>query len=321
MRESLPLFPERASTYAGQVDALFWTWVAISAFFSLLIAAAIFFFFIRYQRREASEIGHDDHGSMTLEIIWSVIPLAIALVMFGWGAKVFFDQSLPPSDAVEYFATGKQWMWKFQHPTGRREINELHVPVDRPIKLTMISEDVIHSFYVPAFRVKMDVLPGRYTTAWFQATKPGQYHLFCAEYCGTEHSRMGGTVTVMEQDEYEAWLAQEATPGGGGASSGEELFAALACNTCHQGGARSRGPDLAGVYGSQVRLTGGATVVADDDYLRESILTPQAKLVEGYQPLMPTFQGQINEDQLLQLIQYVKTLGAGGGATAGGTGR
>lgn len=318
MRESLPLFPENASTYAGQVDALFWTWVAISAFFSLLIAGAIFFFFIRYQRRHSGEIGHDDHGSMTLEIVWSVIPLVIALAMFGWGTKVFFEQSVPPTDAVEYFGTGKQWMWKFQHPTGKREINELHVPEGRPIKLTLISEDVIHSFYVPAFRVKMDVLPGRYTTAWFEATKPGQYHLFCAEYCGTEHSLMGGSVYVMEQDDYEAWLAQEPAPGGGAATSGEELFAALACNTCHHEGSRSRGPDLAGVFGSEVRLTGGATVVADEDYLRESILNPQAKVVEGYQPLMPTFQGQVNEDQLLQLIQYIKTLGAGQAATAAG---
>lgn len=333
MRESLPLFPQNASTFAGQVDALFWTWVAISAFFSLLIAGAIFFFFIRYQRRHSGEIGHEDHGSIGLEIIWSVIPLVIALAMFGWGTKVFFQQSLPPSDAVEYFGTGKQWMWKFQHPTGKREINNLHVPVGRPIKITLISEDVIHSFYVPAFRVKMDVLPGRYTTVWFEATKPGQYHLFCAEYCGTEHSLMGGSVYVMEQDDYEAWLAQEpGVGGGGGATSGEQLFTALACDTCHHEGSRSRGPHLAGVFGSEVRLAGGDTVTADEEYLRESILNPQAKVVEGYQPLMPTFQGQVGEDQLLQLIQYIKTLGpqastasappaAGGPEATGGAGR
>jgi cytochrome c oxidase subunit 2 len=309
MPKSLPLYPESASTIAPQVDALFWTWVAISAFFSLLIAGAIFFFFIRYQRRKRGELGSDDEGSMTLEIVWSVIPLLITLAMFGWGTKVFFEQSRPPADAAEYYATGKQWMWKFQHPTGKREINHLHVPVGRPIKLTMISEDVIHSFFVPAFRVKADVLPGRYTTAWFEATKPGVYHLFCAEYCGTEHSLMGGSVTVMEQDEYEAWLAQEAAPGGGAAATGGELFAALACDTCHREGARARGPLLEGVFGSRVELADGSTVVADEGYLRESILNPSAKVVRGYQPLMPTFQGQVTEDQLLQLIQYVKSLG------------
>jgi cytochrome c oxidase subunit 2 len=311
MERGLPLFPERASTIAGQVDALFWSWVAISAFFSLLIAAAIFYFFIRYQRRHSGEFGSDDHGSLTLEIVWSVIPLVICLVMFAWGTKVFFDQSRPPADATEFFATGKQWMWKFQHPSGKREINNLHVPVDRPIKLTMISEDVIHSFYVPAFRVKQDVLPGRYSTVWFEATKPGEYHLFCAEYCGTEHSLMGGTVYVLEQDEYEDWLAQAPAAGAGAGATGEELFAALACDTCHFEGSRARGPNLAGVYGSTVELAGGGTVTADDDYLRESILSPSARVVAGYQPLMPTYQGQVTEDQLLQLLQHIKSLAPG----------
>ena len=318
MPDGLPLYTEGASTIAGSVDALFWTWVAISAFFSLLIAVAIFVFFIRYQRRKRGEIGSEDEGSMALEIVWSAIPLVIVLAMFGWGTKVFFTQSRPPADAVEYFATGKQWMWKIQHPSGRREINELHVPVGRPVKLTMISEDVIHSFFVPAFRVKADVLPGRYTTLWFEATKPGEYHLFCAEYCGTEHSLMGGTVYVMEPDEYEAWLAQEPIPGGGAAASGEELFAALACETCHREGSRARGPNLAGVYGSTVELADGSTVVADETYLRESILNPQAKVVRGYQPLMPTFAGQVSEDQLLQLIQFIKSQGTGSGEAGGG---
>ncbi len=320
MREALPLFPVRASTIAGEVDALFWTWVAISAFFSLLIAGAIFYFFIRYQRRHSGEFGSEDHSSMTLEIVWSVIPLVITLVMFAWGTKVFFEQSRPPANATEYFATGKQWMWKFQHPSGKREINNLHVPVNRPIKLTMISEDVIHSFYVPAFRVKQDVLPGRYTTVWFEATRPGQYHLFCAEYCGTEHSLMGGSVYVMEQSEYEDWLAQTSAAGAAAGATGEELFAALACDTCHFEGSRARGPDLAGVYGSEVELAGGGTVTADEDYLRESILNPQARIVAGYQPLMPTYQGQVNEEQLLQLIQHIKTLQSREGESEGEAG-
>jgi len=308
MSHKFPLLPVQASTVAPEVDALYWTWVAISAVSALLIAVAVFYFFIRYQRRKSGQIGHQDHGSTTLEIVWSVIPLVIVLIMFVWGTKVFFDQSRPPSNAVEYFATGKQWMWKFQHPTGKREINELHVPVGRPIKLTMISEDVIHSLFVPAFRVKADVLPGRYTTLWFQATKVGEYHLFCAEYCGTEHSLMGGTVYVMEPDDYEAWLAK--APGSGDQlATGEQLFQRFACNTCHFDGPRARGPNLEGVFGSTVKLADGSTLTADEDYVRESILTPKAKVVAGFEPLMPTFQGQVTEDQLLQLIQYVKSLG------------
>jgi len=308
MSDRFPLLPQRASTVAGQVDALWWAWIAIAAFFALLIAVAIFFFFIRYQRRDPEEIGHSTHGSTMLEIVWSVIPLVIVLVMFGWGVKVFFAQSDPPSNAVEYFATAKQWMWKFQHPGGKREINELHIPVGQPIKLTMISEDVIHALFVPAFRVKADVLPGRYTTIWFQATKPGQYHLFCAEYCGTEHSKMGGTVYVMEPEDYEAWLAQ-GPPGTGPGASGEELFTSLACVTCHRPGVRARGPNLHGVFGSKVQLADGRVVVADESYVRESILDPKAKVVAGFQPVMPTFKGQVTEDQLLQLVQYVKSLG------------
>lgn len=307
MPDTFPLLPEQASTVATQVDALWWTWVAISALSSLLIAVAVFYFFVRYQRRQTEQIGHQDPGSTTLEIVWSVIPLVIVLVMFVWGTKVFFDQSRPPADAVEYYATGKQWMWKFKHPSGKREINDLHVPVDQPIKLTMISEDVIHSLFVPAFRVKADVLPGRYTTVWFEATKPGEYHLFCAEYCGTEHSLMGGTVYVMEQDEYEAWLARE--PGGGDQlATGEQLFQRFACDTCHYEGARARGPNLEGVFGSTVTLADGSTVTADEEYIRESILNPKAKVVKDYEPLMPTFQGQVTEDQLLELVQYVKSL-------------
>ncbi|MFW6175404.1 MAG: cytochrome c oxidase subunit II [Acidobacteriota bacterium] len=311
MPGSLPLFPENASTLAGGVDALYWAWVAISAFFSLLIAAAIFYFFVRYQRRDPAEIGHEDRSSTTVEIVWSVVPLVIVLAMFGWGTRVYFDQYRPPPDALEYFATGKQWMWKFQHPTGQREINELHVPVGRPVKITMISEDVIHSLFIPAFRAKADVLPGRYNTVWFEASRPGEYHLFCAEYCGTEHSLMRGTVYAMEPDAYEAWLAREPGAGGPGGEvpSGEELFTSLACSTCHREGARARGPNLEGVFGSRVDLAGGGTAVADEAYLRESILDPGAKVVEGYQPLMPTYQGQVTEDQLLQLIQYIKSLG------------
>jgi cytochrome c oxidase subunit 2 len=241
------------------------------------------------------------------------------MIMFTWGAKVFFTAFRPPADAVEYYVVGKQWMWKFQHPQGKREINDLHVPIGQPIKLTMTSEDVIHSFFVPAFRVKADVLPGRYTTVWFEATKAGSYAIFCAEYCGTEHSRMGGTIHVMEPGDYEAWLAE-----GGAADerllSGEELFAKYVCNTCHYPDSAARAPILNGVFGTQVALADGARVLVDENYVRESILNPTARVVAGYQPLMPTYKGQIGEEDLIQLIAYIKGLEptAGGAHTSAG---
>jgi cytochrome c oxidase subunit 2 len=308
MFDNFPILPPSASSLADDVDALYWGWIAVSAFFSVLIAALVVYFFVRYRRRHQDEMGAPDRASLVLEVGWSIVPLIICLVMFAWGTKVFFDLSRPPADAVEYFATGKQWMWKFQHPTGKREINDLHVPVGRPIKMTMISEDTIHSMYIPAFRVKQDVLPGRYTTIWFEATQVGEYHLFCAEYCGTEHSLMGGTVTVLSQADYEEWLTQG--PEETGDLDGEALFASLACETCHRAGARQRGPQLEGVFGTAQPLTGGGSVIADETYIRESILNPQAKVVAGYDPIMPTYQGQVTEDQILQLIDYVKELGA-----------
>jgi cytochrome c oxidase subunit 2 len=308
MGPTFPLFPEQASTLAGEVDALFFFGIGVSIFFSILIAGLLIYFFIRYRRRDPSQVGSPVHGSVPLEILWSVIPLGITLVMFAWGAKVFFSLSRPPAGATEFYVVGKQWMWKFQHPEGRREINELHVPLGLPIKLTMTSEDVIHSFFVPAFRVKADVLPGRYTTVWFAATRPGRYHLFCAEYCGAEHSRMGGWVTVMEPSEYEQWLAGERTRRTL-VATGEELFSQRACNTCHRPDTEVRGPWLGGLIGKQVRLAGGRTVVADENYIRESILNPAAKVVAGYRPIMPTFQGQLSEEELVELLTYLKSLG------------
>jgi cytochrome c oxidase subunit II len=308
MFNHLPLFPEQASTVAGRVDALYFFLLAVSFFFTVLIFTLVFAFAIKYRRRSEDEVPPAIHGSLRLEIFWSVIPLALAMVMFGWGATVYFDMMRPPAEAMEIFVVGKQWMWKIQHPQGPREINELHVPVGVPVKLTMTSEDVIHSFYIPAFRVKMDVLPGRYTTLWFEATKTGEFHLFCAEYCGTQHSGMIGRVVVMEPLDYQNWLA-----GGPPAESleqaGERLFTQMQCNTCHFAGPDARGPVLEGVYGSQVRLADGRTVLADQTYLRESILNPAAKIVAGYRPVMPTFAGQLSEEQVLQLIAYIKSLG------------
>jgi cytochrome c oxidase subunit 2 len=281
--------------------------VAVTAFFSVLIATLIVFFMIRYRRRHADEVGAAIHGSLALEMLWTVIPFGITLVMFGWGAKVSFNLHRPPAGAMEIYVVGKQWMWKVQHMDGQREINELHVPVGRPVKLIMGSEDVIHSFYIPAFRVKADVIPGRYNTLWFEATTPGTYHLFCAEYCGTKHSGMVGSIVAMEPAQFQAWL------GGGAASdspvaAGEKLFTSLACITCHVAGPQGRGPVLTNVFGSKVTLQDGSTVVADEVYLRESIVNPQAKIVAGFQPIMPTFQGLVTEEQLLQLIAYVRSL-------------
>ncbi|HEV2856213.1 MAG TPA: cytochrome c oxidase subunit II [Thermoanaerobaculia bacterium] len=322
MRSTFPLFPQSASTYSGEVDRLFVSWSVISAFFTILIAGLILYFMARYRRRHPEEVGESERAAMWLEIGWSVIPLLIMLAMFAWGLRVFVNIYRPPADAVEYTAIGRQWMWKVQHPSGQREINTLHIPVGQPIKLTLSSEDVIHSFFIPAFRVKQDAVPGRYTSMWFSAIKPGVYHLFCAEYCGTEHSRMIGSVIAMEPRDYESWLAG-GTAGKSMAASGADLFQSLACVTCHRAGASARlarGPALEGLYGNQEKLADGRTVIADDNYIRESILNPTAKIVAGWDPVMPTFQGQVSEEQLTQLIAYIRTLGPAGSAPAGGTG-
>ena len=302
-----PLFPARASTMAGRVDALYFFLIAITVFFSLLIAGLIVYYAIKYRRRDPDSVGEVIHGGLILEITWTVIPFLISMVIFVWGASVFFAMSRPPDETLNIYVVGKQWMWKFQHLDGQREINELHVPVGRPVKLIMTSEDVIHDVFVPAFRVKADVVPGRYTHLWFQPTRPGRYQLFCAEYCGTRHSGMTGQVIVMDPSEYQAWLS-----GGSGegslASAGEKLFADLACNTCHRPEAQGRGPVLQGLFGKTVTLQTGDTVVVDEAYVRESILNPSAKVTAGFQPIMPTFQGLVSEEQLLELIEYVKAL-------------
>jgi cytochrome c oxidase subunit II len=318
MRFSLPLFPDEASTMAGRVDALYFYLLAVAAFFIVLIFVTVVIFAVKY-RRAQHPMAVPIEGSVPLEIAWSVIPLGLAMVMFVWGASVFFSMNRPPRGALEIYAVAKQWMWKFEHVDGHREINQLHVPVGRDVRITMISQDVIHSFYVPAFRVKQDVLPGRYTTVWFQATKPGSYHLFCAEYCGTNHSAMVGQVVVMEPAQYQLWLAGGAGEGSL-AAGGQKLFRDLACETCHRGDTGARGPDLAGLFGKPVTLQGGNKVVADESYIRESIVNPTAKVVFGFQPIMPTFQGQVSEEGLLQLLAYIKTMeakpAAGGAAPA-----
>ena len=230
------------------------------------------------------------------------------MVMFLWGAQTFFHMTRPPRGAMEIYVVGKQWMWKVQHVDGAREINELHVPIGRPVKLIMGSEDVIHSFFVPDFRVKVDVVPGRYNTLWFTASQPGRYHIFCTQYCGTKHSSMIGWVTAMDPAEYQAWLSSESS-GSSMSNSGARLFQDLACASCHLENGQGRGPSLSGAFGREVRLSTGQTVTMDDAYVRESILDPQAKIVAGFHPLMPTYKGLVTEEQLLQLIAYIKSLG------------
>jgi len=317
MLENAPFFPERASAIARQGDPLFFFALAGSVFFSILIAGLIFYLGIRYRRRSPSEIGRPpspgSRATTVLEVTWSLVPLALMLFLFVWGARVYFAIARPPAGAAELTVIGKQWMWKIQHPEGNREINELHVPVGRAIKLTLTSEDVIHSFFLPEFRIKTDVLPGRYSTLWFQADRTGTYHLFCTQYCGAEHSRMIGRVIVMEPHEYQAWLSGERR-GRAPAASGEALFVSRACNTCHRQDTAARAPILAGLIGKRVALQDGRSVVADEGYVRESILNPQAKIVAGYQPIMPTFKGQLSEEEMLQLIDYVKTLKTAGGS-------
>ena len=302
-----PLFPERASTMAPRVDALYFFLLAIAVFFSLLIAGLIVYYAIRYRRGSADAVGTRIRGGMVLEVTWTVVPLIITMVIFVWGASVYFAMASPPPETLNIYVVGKQWMWKFQHLDGQREINELHVPVGRDVKLITTSEDVIHDLFVPAFRIKADVLPGRYINIWFRATRPGRYHLFCAEYCGTKHSGMTGQVVVMEPADYQDWLS-----GGAGqaslASAGEKLFNDLACNTCHRPDSQGRGPVLNGLFGKTVSLVGGGMLTADEGYIRESILNPSANITAGFQPIMPTFQGLVTEEQLLELVEYVKSL-------------
>ena len=315
MFSGFTLFPAQASTLAPEVDNLYLGVVAITAFFAIIVVVCVTYFAIKYRDDTGERVGAPITGSMPLELGWSLIPFFIAIGIFVWASVVFFHIVRAPDQTLEVYSTGKRWMWRFQHIDGQREINQLHVPVGRPVKVTFTSEDVLHDLFIPAFRVKADAIPGRYSTIWFTATKTGEYHLFCAEYCGTNHSGMIGTVYVMEPDEYQAWLSGGGT-GGSMSARGQDLFQQLACSTCHLSNGTGRGPSLVGVFGSQVKLNTGQTVVADDTYVRESILTPQAKIVNGYGPLMPTFQGLVNEDALASLIEYVKSLSTNKGAQA-----
>jgi cytochrome c oxidase subunit 2 len=308
MLDNFPLWPDRASATAGNVDALYIFLLIVSGLMTLLIFTAVVYFAARYRHRKGV-LAEQIEGSTPLELTWSIIPLFVFMVIFVWGAVVYFKGRTPPRDSTEVYVVAKQWMWKVEHAEGQREINELHVPVGRNVKLIMTSQDVIHSFYVPAFRMKQDVLPGRYTVEWFRATKPGTYHLFCAEYCGTQHSGMIGSIVVMDPAQYEAWMSGGTT--GPLSATGEKIFAELGCVTCHRSDIQGRGPNLHGVFGKPVQLEDGRIVTADENYVRESILDPGAKVVKGFKPVMPTFQGLVSEEQLNALVAYVKSLNAG----------
>ena len=307
-----PLFPSQGSTTAGHVDALMLFELGIAFLFTFLVLALIVGFGLRYRRgRQVDRSAPPTHG-VRLELLMIVPPALISLVMFGWGARVFFEIYSPPADAVTIKVVGLQWMWKLMHPEGKQEINELHIPVGQAVKLEMTSQDVIHSFFVPAFRVKQDVLPGRETTLWFRPERPGKYHLHCAEYCGTEHSYMGGWVYVMEPADYQRWLEEGATSGL--AEQGRELFVAHHCAGCHGPTQTVRAPRLEGVAGKPVPIMGDDGVVrpvmADYRYLRDSILMPRSEVVAGYEPVMPSFAGQIPEDDLQKLLAYIESIGS-----------
>lgn len=305
------LFPEQASTWAGEVDAIYFVIWALTFAFSILVATLVTVFILKYRRGTRADRSNPKHHDVRIELLWSIIPLCIGLVIFAWSAKIYARTRRPPANAMEIFVVGKRWMWHMQHANGVRENNELHVPVGKPVKLTMISQDVIHSFYVPAFRIKQDVLPGRYTQQWFQAIRPGTYKVYCSQYCGTDHSRMTANITVMEPRDFQQWLAHGgSTPSAKQMTlegAGEELFNQFGCNSCHSPKASERGASLHNLYMSTVKLEDGRSVVADDAYIRESILRPNEKVVKGFWPIMPAYEGQLSEEQVLQLIAYIKT--------------
>jgi cytochrome c oxidase subunit II len=314
----LPLFPPTASQQAVEIDKLYIFIQVVTVVMTLVIFAGVIYFATKY-RKSVHPHPTQIEGSTKLELTWSIAPFIVMLVMFAWGAQLYYAAQNPPKDAMEVFVTGKQWMWKIQYPNGGREINELHVPVGKPVKLTMASEDVIHSFSIPAFRVRHDVVPGHYDSLWFTPTKPGRYHLFCTEYCGFQHAGMVGWVDVMDQREYANW-ASGGGAGGSLAEQGQANFAQLGCATCHQLDQQGRCPILRGLYNKPVQLASGQTVIADDAYLRESILEPNAKIVAGFEPnVMPNFKGQISEEGVIQLIAYIKSLSPTAPASQQGT--
>lgn len=314
MNDPFTLFPESASTFAPQVDALTFLLLGLCGTILIGITAFILLFCIKYRGQVGKHIPLKSASThFGLEIGWMTLPALIFIVIFCMGAKVFFTMHQVPPDAMEIYVTGKQWMWKFQHSDGTRELNALHLPLGQPIKLIMGSEDVIHSLYIPAFRIKQDLVPGRFTSIWFEATKVGQFHLFCAEFCGNWHSRMRAEVTVLKPEDFQIWKSTHLTLSESEApinliTAGRSLFQKHACIQCHETGAGVLAPSLNGIYLKKILLSNDREVIADENYIRESIVNPGAKIVKGFSNTMPSFDGQLSEDELFQLIGYIKSL-------------
>jgi cytochrome c oxidase subunit II len=317
MKPRFGLFPEQASTVASHVDWVTLVLLALCGLILIIVFGLIFLFGILYRQGSPNSREITLKNPSLLEWGWTIATFFVFLIIFVWAAHLYFRMHTAPPNSNEIAVIGKQWMWKFQHLNGKREINELHIPVNQPMLLTMTSQDVIHSFFVPEFRVKQDVLPGRYSKVWFQATKIGEYHLFCTQYCGTLHSGMTGKIIVMSQDDYQRWLQSgisdhltgiQLNPSLSMASKGRKLFTRLGCISCHGNQPGVLAPSLHGIFGKNEQLSDGTSIFVDENYLRESILNPNAKIVKGYQAIMPTFMGLINEEDLLNLIAYIKAL-------------
>lgn len=304
---TFPLFPTEASKVAQQTDYLYWGLLCFSATVVLIVFVPMIYFLFKYRRGKKADRRPVKLPEMKIEITWTVIPTILFVGLFAWGANIYWTIERPPRDAMDINVVGKQWMWKIQHPEGNREIDELHVPIDRVVKLTLASQDVIHSFFLPEFRVKQDVVPGRYTYLWFKADRLGTFHLFCSEYCGTYHAAMRGSVIVMTQAAYQHWL-MKGNPGSTLAQDGEKLFREYGCSGCHVNSTTIHAPPLDGVYGRPVPLADGDIVTADEGYIRDSILLPAKQIVAGYTNDMPSFQGRLSEDDLLALIAYIKNI-------------
>ncbi|HWP30382.1 MAG TPA: cytochrome c oxidase subunit II [Fimbriimonadales bacterium] len=311
----IELLPERASNFAEEMDWLYFTLTGLTILFCLIVFGSVLYLMVKYRAGSRVDRSNPPHGNLKLEIAWSVIPLLMGVPVFIWASKLFVDMytPIPTESALPIYVVGKQWMWHLQHPTGHRENNELHIPVGKPVKLIMISQDVIHAFFVPAFRIKRDVIPGRYQTAWFIATKPGKYRLFCAEYCGSKHSEMTGWVYAMKPADYEKWLKEVRWGMGAGqrpetmAEMGEKLFHVKGCDSCHKPDGK-QAPNLIGIFGKQRPLADGRMVIADEAYIRRSIYDPEVQRVAGYKAIMPTYVGRLDEQEVLRLIAYIKSL-------------
>ena len=303
-------FPESASTIAPMVDAIFWGLLGISTVMTLGLFVVITFFLIRYREKSDVDRTRSRLSPTYLEVTWTGIPILIFIGLFVWGAVVFARASKPPPDALPIYVVGLQWYWDVQHENGRHEIGDLHVPVGQPVQLIMTSADVIHDYYVPEMRIQRNAMPGKYSVQWFTATKPGKYRIFCNEYCGTKHGEMGGFVYAMAPDEYEDWLGAQGGTGQATLSeTGAKLYRQFGCSGCHGANSSVHAPSLAGIYGHPVPLEDGSFVTADEQYLRDSILKPDSQIVAGYKPIMPSYQGQISEQNVIALVAYIKALG------------